>query len=90
MYVVLGSVFILVGIMILMFSVDLWRHPESLNPRGFWYRYFLRDWKAGPRSRKSKKAGLTPKRIRYYALRNTVGGLSLIVAGVLLIVDVFR
>ena len=86
MYVTLGVAFILVGMLVLRFGIILWHDPTSLNPSGFWYRYFLRDWKAGPRSAESKKGGLTPRRIRYYAVRNVLGGLTLIIAGVLLII----
>lgn len=90
MYIVASIVFIIAGILSLWVGVNLWRNSESLNPYSSWYRYLLQNWQEGPRSRKSKEEGLTPKRIRYYALRNIVGGLGGIAIGLYFILNALR
>lgn len=63
----------------------LWRHPDRLKPETVMYRYFLIDWRTGPRSRDGKRQGLTNKRIRYYAVRVVLGGALGMLVGTALI-----
>ena len=81
MDVLAGFVFIIAGILTLWYGIYLWRNSESLNSKSYWYRYLLQDWQEGFRSKKSRREGLTPKRIRYYAIRGIVAGLGGIALG---------
>ena len=65
----------------------LWRNAETLSPDSWVYRYLLADWRTGPRSQKSKIKGLTPRRIRYYAVLAIVSGFILLISGVVAILQ---
>ncbi len=83
---ILGISISLGGLWMLWWGSRLWRHPEDLRPGTVMYRYFLTDWRTGPRTAASRRQGLTHKRIRYYGVRVILGGALALMIGVALIV----
>lgn len=82
----LGFLEIGIGFMLLIWGIWLWRNPSKLSSDSWIYKYFLLDWKIGPR-RKTDVAQLNIKQLRYYSLRTIASGIFLMVLGMVSLIS---
>lgn len=77
---------LIVGLVTILWGVQLWRRPASLHPNSLMYRWIYLSWLAWQRGKLKNIPKLTEKQIRHYAIRVVVMGIIVVIMAIMAIV----